>query len=147
MKDLSNLSPAKGSHRSRKRLGRGPGSGHGKTAGKGHKGQRARKGGGIPAGFEGGQTPLYRRLPKVGFTNPFPNEYSIISLKDLNVFNDGDLVTAETLVKNGLLRKKNDLVKVLANGELTKKITLKVHKLSSGAKAAVERVGGTIEEI
>lgn len=147
MKDLSNLSPAKGSHKNKKRLGRGPGSGHGKTAGKGHKGQKARKGGGIAPGFEGGQTPLYRRIPKRGFRNPFPTTYNLVKLSDLNKFDDGTTVTPDALYKAGLLSKKRNPVKVLANGELTKKLTLKVHKLSGTAKEAVEKVGGSIEEI
>lgn len=148
MKNLGNLSPAVGSHKDRKRLGRGPASGQGKTAGKGHKGQKARKGGGVAPGFEGGQTPLYRRLPKYGFTNARNmKQYHIINLDALNCFDADAVVDGEALVKKGLLKKLRHPVKILGNGKLDKKLTIKVHKASKSAKQAVESVGGSIEEI
>ena len=148
MKNLGNLSPAPGSHRSRKRLGRGPASGQGKTAGKGHKGQKARKGGGVAPGFEGGQTPLYRRLPKYGFSNARNmKHYHLISLGALNCFEADSVVDGEALVKQGLLKKLRFPLKILANGKLEKKLTIKVHKASKGAREAVENIGGSIEEI
>ena len=148
MKDLSNLSPANGSHRPVKRLGRGIASGTGKTAGKGHKGQKARKSGGIAAGFEGGQTPLYRRIPKRGFTNAsFRAQFNVLNLSDLNRFEDGQVVNLEALNAAGLLRTPRNKVKVLANGLLDKKLTVEVHKLSGAAKAAIEKAGGTVKEL
>jgi large subunit ribosomal protein L15 len=145
MKTLGNLSPAPGSHRKTKRLGRGIGSGLGKTAGKGHKGQKARKSGGIRPGFEGGQTPLYRRIPKTGFSNqPFENNFSIVNLKDLNCFDNGSVVNAESLFKNGLIKTQRIPVKLLGAGSLEKKVTVQVAKVSESAKAAVEKAGGTI---
>lgn len=148
MKNLGNLHPAEGSNKNTKRLGRGPGSGQGKTAGKGHKGQKARKGGGIAPGFEGGQTPLYRRLPKYGFTNARNKKsFHLINLTDLNVFNEGDVVDKESIVKMGLLRKVSHGVKLLANGALEKKLVVKVEKVSKTAKEAVEKMGGSVEEI
>jgi large subunit ribosomal protein L15 len=147
MKNLSNLSPAPGSHRPRKRLGRGPGSGLGKTAGRGHGGQKSRKGGGIAPGFEGGQTPLYRRLPKRGFTNYSRKTYNIVNLTELNKFDDGSVVSPETLKKAGMLHNSKYPVKILANGTLEKKLTVQAQKFSGSAKAAVEKSGGTIEEI
>jgi large subunit ribosomal protein L15 len=145
MKTLGNLSPAPGSHRKTKRLGRGIGSGLGKTAGKGHKGQKARKSGGIRPGFEGGQTPLYRRIPKTGFSNqPFENNFSIVNLKDLNCFDNGSVVNAESLFKNGLIKTQRIPVKLLGAGNLDKKVTVQVAKVSESAKAAVEKAGGTI---
>ena len=146
MKNLGNLSPAVGSHKDRKRLGRGPASGQGKTAGKGHKGQKARKGGGVAPGFEGGQTPLYRRLPKYGFTNARNmKQYHIINLDALNCFDADAVVDGEALVKKGLLKKLRHPVKILGNGKLDKKLTIKVHKASKSAKQAVESVGGSID--
>ena len=147
LKNLGNLSPAKGSHRSRKRLGRGTGSGNGKTAGKGHKGQKARKGGGIAPGFEGGQMPLYRRLPKRGFKNPFRVAYNPINLDVLNRFESGTRVTVELLKKAGLIKDPKNPVKILGRGELTKPLTLVVEKVSAKARAEVEKAGGSIEEI
>lgn len=147
MKNLSNLSPAKGSNKAKKRLGRGPGSGWGKTAAKGHKGQIARKGGGIRAGFEGGQMPLYRRLPKRGFHNIFRVEYNAINLAQLNQFEKGEKITPETLEKAGLIRNPNNPVKLLGKGKLEKSLTIAVHKASAAAKAAVEQAGGKFEEI
>lgn len=147
MKTLANLSPAKGSNRKKKRLGRGPGSGLGKTSGKGHKGQKARKGGKVRPGFEGGQMPLYRRLPKRGFKNPFRVEYNPINLDALNRFEAGTRVTPEVLAQAGLLPKPTSPVKLLGRGSLDKAITVVVHKTSASAKAAVEKVGGQVEEI
>lgn len=145
MKTLGNLSPAPGSHRKTKRLGRGIGSGLGKTAGKGHKGQKARKSGGIRPGFEGGQTPLYRRIPKTGFSNqPFENNFSIVNLKDLNCFDNGSVVNAESLFKHGLIKTQRIPVKLLGSGSIEKKVTVQVAKVSESAKAAIEKAGGTI---
>ncbi len=146
MKNLSNLSPAPGSHRTRKRLGRGIGSGLGKTAGKGHKGQLARKSSDVGAGFEGGQTPLYRRIPKFGFTNKRTKVvFNIIHVEQLNSFHDGERVTRETLAQKGLLKFKGCPVKILAGGELKKKLVVEVEKVSSGAKGIIEKVGGQIQ--
>lgn len=147
MKDLSNLKPAKGSVKNKKRLGRGPGSGLGKTSGKGHKGQKARKGGKVAPGFEGGQMPLYRRLPKRGFKNPFRKDYFPVNLEVLNKLDAGTEVTPEILFKAGILRKKNLPVKLLGNGKLEKALKIRVNKFSAAAKAAVESAGGTVEEI
>ena len=145
MKNLGNLSPAPGSHRKTKRLGRGIGSGLGKTAGKGHKGQKARKSGGIRPGFEGGQTPLYRRIPKTGFSNqPFENNFSIVNLKDLNRFENGAVVNAESLFKIGLIKTQRIPVKLLGAGTLEKKVNVQVDKASETAKIAVEKAGGTM---
>lgn len=145
MKTLGNLSPAKGSNVVKKRLGRGTGSGLGKTAARGGKGQTARKGGGIRAGFEGGQTPLYRRLPKRGFTNPFRVEYNAINVEALNRFDAGAKITPELLEKSGMLRNPSNPVKILGKGELKKKLVLAVHKVSATAKSAVEKAGGSVE--
>ena len=134
--------------KNRKRIGRGPGSGHGKTAGKGHKGQNARSGGGVRPGFEGGQLPLYRRLSKRGFNNyNFRTVYANVNVSDLNVFEDGAVVTVEELKKVGLVNKELDGVKVLGNGELSKKLTVKANKFSDVAKQKIENVGGTTEVI
>ena len=132
----------------RKRVGRGPGSGNGKTSGKGHKGQNARSGGGVRLGFEGGQLPLYRRLSKRGFNNyNFRTVYATVNVSDLEVFEEGTVVTKELLIEKGLVKKELDGIKVLGNGELTKKLTVKANKFSSSAKAKIENVGGTIEVI
>ncbi len=147
LKNLGNLSPAKGSNTAKKRLGRGTGSGWGKTAGKGHKGQLARKGGKVRAGFEGGQMPLYRRLPKRGFKNPFRVDYNVINLSQLNQFDATVKVTPEVLVDAGLIRFTDKPVKLLAKGKLEKSLTISLHKASATAKAAVEKVGGKFEEI
>lgn len=147
MKTLANLTPAKGSRHKKKRLGRGPGSGLGKTAGKGHKGQKARKGGKVKPGFEGGQMPLYRRLPKRGFKNPFRVEYNPINLDALNRFEAGARVTPEVLAQAGLLTSPKSPVKLLGRGTLDKAMTIVVHKYSASAKAAVEKAGGQVEEI
>lgn len=145
MKTLGNLSPAPGSNIKKKRLGRGPGSGLGKTAARGGKGQTARKGGGIRAGFEGGQTPLYRRLPKRGFNSPFRVEYNIVNLSSLDKLDAGTKVTPELLCDKGLLRNPANPVKVLGKGELKKKLMVAVHKVSATAKSAIEKAGGSVE--
>ena len=144
---LHELSPAEGSTRENFRKGRGAGSGNGKTAGKGHKGQNARSGGGVRPGFEGGQIPLYRRLPKRGFNNVFAKEYAIVNVSDLNAFEDGAVVTAEALLEKRIIRKALDGVKVLGRGELTKKITVQANIFSAGAKEKIESVGGKCEVV
>ena len=134
--------------KNRKRIGRGPGSGTGKTAGKGHKGQNARSGGGVRPGFEGGQLPLYRRLSKRGFNNyNFRTVYATVNVSDLERFDEGTEVTVELLKSVGLVNKELDGVKVLGNGELTKKLTVKANKFSNTAKQKIENVGGTTEVI
>ena len=144
-KNLGNLSPAKGSHRDRKRLGRGHASGQGKTSGKGHKGQKARTGGKVAPGFEGGQTPLYRRLPKRGFTPLQSTEFNIINIEQLNSFDAGSIVDVQSLNDKGLLKKIKNPVKILGRGELSKSLTVKVNKASKTAQAAIEKAGGNIE--
>ena len=144
MNELSKLKPVAGSTRKKNRVGRGPGSGNGKTSGKGHKGQNARSGGGVKVHFEGGQMPLYRRLPKFGFKNPFRTEYEVVNLSDLGRFDDGASVGKEQLIEAGLAHKGN-LVKLLANGEISKKLTISVDKASKAAVAKVEAAGGTVE--
>ncbi len=145
---LHELKPNEGSVKNRKRVGRGPGSGTGKTSGKGHKGQNARSGGGVRPGFEGGQLPLFRRLPKRGFSNSmFKKEYAIINLDDLNRFNDGDVVTPELLIELGIVKKQLCGIKVLGNGTLEKKVTVRAHKFSDSAKEKIEALGGKVEVI
>ena len=146
---LHELKPAEGSKHAVKRKGRGPGSGLGKTAGKGHKGQKARSGGGKGPGFEGGQTPIQRRLPKRGFTNHhFRTLYSVVSLDTLDRFDAGTVVTPELLVESGYVKQmKNGGVKVLNNGNLTKALTVKVNACSQGAREKIEAAGGSIEVI
>lgn len=146
---LHELSPASGSTKSAWRKGRGPGSGNGKTAGRGHKGQNARTGGGVRPGFEGGQIPLYRRLPKRGFTNSlFKKEYAIINLETLDkLFNDGDAVSMEILLEKGIVKKELNGLKVLARGEITKKLTVKAAIFSATAKEKIEAAGGKAEVI
>ena len=145
---LHELSPAPGSVTPAWRKGRGPGSGNGKTAGKGHKGQNARSGGGVRPGFEGGQLPLYRRLPKRGFNNKFATVYSIVNVETLNeCFEDGAVVDLAALVENGIIRKENDGLKVLGNGEITKKLTVKAKVFSATAKEKIEAAGGKTEVI
>ncbi len=145
--DLSNLRPAYGSTSTRKRLGRGHGSGTGKTSGKGHKGQNARSGGGVKAGFEGGQMPLQRRLPKRGFTPLKRTEYVLVNLRDLELFEAGSVVDVEAMGKAGLVAKLKDGIKILGDGELTKSLTVKAHKFSKSAQASIEAAGGTVEVI
>lgn len=142
---MHDLGPAYGSTTERKRLGRGTSSGTGKTAGKGHKGQKARTGGSIRRGFEGGQTPLYRRIPKRGFINHFATEYAIINLSDLEIFENDTVVNVELLLNKGIISKKLDGVKVLGNGELTKKLTVVATKFSKSAEEKILAVGGKIE--
>lgn len=144
---LHELKPAEGSRKDRKRLGRGIGSGQGKTAGKGHKGQNARSGGGVRLGFEGGQTPLFRRLPKRGFTNISRKEYAVVNLDTLNRFEEGTEVTPELLIETGVVSNEKAGIKILAKGNVEKKLTVKAHKFSSAAKEAIEAAGGTTEVI
>ena len=145
---LHELKVNEGSRQTKKIVGRGPGSGLGKTSGKGHKGQNARSGGGVNPWFEGGQLPLYRRLPKRGFSNAkFKVEYAVINLSDLNRFEDGTVVTPELLKETGLVKNQLSGIKVLGNGKLEKKLTIKAHKFSSSAKEAIEKNGSKIEVI
>ena len=143
---LNNLSPAKGSRKNKKRIGRGPGSGFGKTAGRGHKGARSRSGYTAKPGFEGGQMPLHRRLPKRGFTNLFKKEYTIISLVELNRFDEGAVINKALLLDAGLISNADSSVKVLANGEISKALTLEVDKISQGARDKIIAAGGTVKE-
>lgn len=144
---LHELKPAEGSRKERKRLGRGIGSGQGKTSGKGHKGQNARSGGGVRLGFEGGQTPLFRRLPKRGFTNINRKEYAVVNLDELNRFEEGTEVTPELLIESGVVSNERAGIKILAKGNVEKRLTVKAHKFSSAAKEAIEAVGGKTEVI
>lgn len=144
---LHELKPVDGARHSRKRLGRGTGSGQGKTAGKGTKGQNSRSGGGTRPGFEGGQTPLFQRLPKRGFNNFTRKEYAVVNLKDLNVFEDGAVVTPEVLLEKKIIKKVLSGVKVLSQGELEKKLTVKANKFSKSALEAISKAGGTAEVI
>lgn len=145
---LHSMQQPAGSKHSRKLLGRGPGSGLGKTSGKGHKGQKARSGGGKGPNFEGGQLPLFKRLPKRGFSNaPFKVAYAVINLSDLNNFEDGALITPDLLKEMGLVKNQKDGIKVLGNGTLEKKLIVKAHKFSSVAKEQIEKLGGKAEVI
>lgn len=144
---LHELSPAPGSVKDCFRKGRGTGSGNGKTAGKGHKGQNARSGGGVRPGFEGGQLPLYRKLPKRGFYNRFATVYSIVNVEALNAFEDGAVVDLEALTEKGIIRKEYDGLKVLGRGEITKKLTVKAKIFSASAKEKIEAAGGKVEVI
>ena len=144
---LHELHPAEGSTASQKRLGRGNGSGLGKTSGKGHKGAKARSGGGKRPGFEGGQMPLYRRVPKRGFTNVFGTEYAEVNVERLEVFEDGDVVNAKALLEKKIIRKELDGVKVLGGGDLTKKLTVQAAKFTGSAKEKIEAAGGKAEVI
>ncbi len=145
--NLSELKSPAGSNKNKKRVGRGIGSGHGKTSTRGHKGQKARSGGGTRPGFEGGQMPLQRRLPKRGFNNIFRKEYVIINVKDLNRFEDGTEVTPEVLLQAGLIKSLKEKVKILGDGELEKKLVLKVNKVSQQAQEKVTAKGGKVEVI
>ena len=144
---LHELSPAVGSTKAPYRKGRGAGSGNGKTAGKGHKGQNARTGGGVRPGFEGGQLPLYRKLPKRGFKNHFATQYANINLSDLDVFEAGAVIDLDTLVANGIIKKTFDGLKVLGNGEVTKAFTVKATKFSASAQEKIEAAGGKTEVV
>ena len=144
---LHDLAPAQGSTREAKRVGRGHGSGWGKTAAKGHKGQNARSGGGVRPGFEGGQTRLARRIPKRGFNNVFATNYTIVNVSDLEKFVDGTVVDTELLKAAGIVKKENDGIKVLGNGELTKKLTVKATAFSATAKEKIEKAGGEAEVV
>lgn len=144
---LHELKPAEGSRSERKRKGRGIGSGTGKTAGKGHKGQNARSGGGVRPGFEGGQNPLFRRLPKRGFTNINRKEYAIVNLDTLNRFDEGTEVTPALLIETGYVSSEKAGIKILGNGSLDRKLTVKAHKFSASAKEAIETAGGQTEVV
>ncbi len=143
MLTLANLSPQAGSTKQPKRVGRGPGSGHGKTAGRGHKGFKSRSGSGVKPGFEGGQMPLQRRLPKRGFNNIFKKEYALVSLAQLDGLGGDEIITVDALVAAGIV-KKGMLVKVLANGEVTKPLKVQVDKISKAAEIKIETAGGTV---
>jgi len=145
--NLSQLKPNEGSKKSRKRVGRGPGSGHGKTCCRGHKGQNCRSGGGVRRGFEGGQMPLQRRLPKRGFYNLFKKEYAIVNISDLEKFEAGSVITPEELIKKGVVKKIADGVKILGNGELRNALTVKAHKFSASAAERIRSAGGEVEVI
>lgn len=142
---LHELQPVEGSRKQRNRVGRGIGSGNGKTSGRGHKGQKARSGGGVRPGFEGGQNPLFRRIPKRGFNNVNRKDYAIVSLTDLNKFEDGTEVTPAALIDAKVIKKELSGVKILATGKLERKLTVKAHKFSSSAKEAIEAAGGSCE--
>jgi large subunit ribosomal protein L15 len=147
MLKLHELKSPSGANKRTKRIGRGIGSGHGKTSTKGHKGQKARSGGGVRLGFEGGQMPLQRRIPKRGFTNIFKIRYAIVNVKDLNIFDDGTEVTPELLKQHGVIKNIYDGVKILGDGVLERKLTLKVHKVSRQAAEKVTALGGKVEVI
>ncbi|MCT8389171.1 50S ribosomal protein L15 [Leuconostoc holzapfelii] len=143
--NLNELQPAEGSRKLRNRVGRGTSSGNGKTSGRGQKGQKAR--GKVRLGFEGGQMPLYRRIPKRGFTNISRKEFAVVNLEKLNAFADGTEITPALLIENGIVKNQKSGIKVLAVGQLDKKLTVKAHKFSGAAKAAIEQAGGTTEVI
>ncbi|EMK0894951.1 50S ribosomal protein L15 [Listeria monocytogenes] len=144
---LHELKPSEGSRKERNRVGRGTGSGNGKTSGRGHKGQKARSGGGVRLGFEGGQLPLFRRIPKRGFTNINRKEFAIVNLDVLNRFEDGTEVTPELLVETGIIRNEKSGIKILSNRNIEKKLTVKANKFSAAAKEAIEAAGGKTEVI
>ena len=145
--NLHDLKPAKGARRKRKRIGRGPGSGHGKTATKGHKGLLARSGGGKRAGFEGGQMPLIRRVPKFGFANPFRTEYAIVNVKSLEAWGGSETVTPQAMVEAGLVKRKTLPIKILGNGELKRSLVVQAHKFSKSAESKIQAAGGRVEVI
>jgi len=145
MLTLSNLSPNPGATKQKKRLGRGQGTGHGKTAGRGQKGYKSRSGSSIKPGFEGGQMPLHRRLPKRGFTNIFKDQYAIVNIKDLEKFSEETTVDRQALIERGIIGKKYSLVKVLGTGDISKKLIIKVDKVSKAARKKIEAAGGKIE--
>jgi large subunit ribosomal protein L15 len=142
---IQDLSPPKGATKKRKRVGRGPGSGHGKTSCRGHKGQKARSGGSIAPGFEGGQMPFTRRIPKRGFTNIFKKSYAVVNLKDLSRLGQRDAIDIEALREAGLVKKVQDGVKVLGEGEISQPVVLKVNRVSRTAKSKIEAAGGKVE--
>ena len=144
---LNDLSPASGSRRKKKRVGRGPGSGHGKTSCRGHKGQKSRSGASIRPGFEGGQMPLQRRLPKRGFTNIFKKEYELVNVKDLNRFNPGSTLDIDSLQNAGLIKGARNGVKLLGKGEISHSLEVRVHRVSKKAKDKIEAAGGKVEII
>ncbi|MBO1005395.1 50S ribosomal protein L15 [Pseudogracilibacillus auburnensis] len=144
---LHELKPSEGSRKERNRVGRGIGSGNGKTSGKGHKGQNARSGGGVRPGFEGGQTPLFQRLPKRGFTNINRKDFAVVNLDTLNRFDEGTEVTPELLIETGVVRNEKSGIKILAKGNIDKKLIVKANKFSSAAKEAIEAAGGKTEVI
>ena len=144
---LHELSPSEGSKKKAFRVGRGHGSGNGKTSGKGQKGQKARSGGGVRPGFEGGQMPIYRRLPKRGFTNIYAKKYTSINVEDLNKFDNGTEITAEVLKENGVIKKINDGIVVLGRGDLNKKVTIKAKRFSKSAEEKISAAGGKAEVI
>ncbi|MBN1850494.1 MAG: 50S ribosomal protein L15 [Deltaproteobacteria bacterium] len=144
---INDLSPAKGSRRRKKRVGRGPGSGHGKTSCRGHKGQNARSGGGTPPGFEGGQMPLQRRLPKRGFTNIFKKEYALINIKDLQRFESNADINAQSLKNAGVIKNSKKMVKLLGMGEIKQPLKIKIHRASKIAIQKVQAAGGKVELI
>ena len=144
---LESLSPPPGATKKRKRVGRGPGSGHGKTSCRGQKGQKSRSGGKVPPWFEGGQTPLFRRIPKRGFHNPFRVEYQVVNLRQLNVFDDGDVVDKKALLEKGLISRLNEPVKILGDGNLKRKLTIKVEACTSSALEKIQQAGSTFEPL
>ena len=145
--ELHNLAPEKGAHKNRKRVGRGVASGWGKTAGRGNKGQNARSGGGVRPGYEGGQMPIHRRLPKRGFKNPFKKNFAIINVQDLNRFDADTVIDEVALVKNGLVKGDRDGIKLLGKGDINIPLILKIDKVSESARQKIEGAGGKIEEI
>jgi len=142
---LHELAPADGSKKNKKRVGRGNGSGSGKTAGRGNKGQNSRSGGGVRPGFEGGQMPIHRRLPKRGFTNIFKKEVAIINIRDLEKFESGSVVDETLLIQKGLIKGKRDAVKLLGKGDISYPLVIKVNSVSNGAREKIEAAGGTVE--
>jgi len=147
MMKIHDLSPVEGSRKQKKRVGRGPGSGHGKTSCRGHKGQKSRSGGSIPPGFEGGQMPLQRRLPKRGFTNIFKKQYVLINIRDLNRFDPNSTLGIEALKNAGLVKTNKDGIKLLGDGEISHPVMIKVHKVSKTARDKIEAAGGKVEII
>lgn len=143
--ELHRLTPSKGANKKRKRVGRGPGSGHGKTSGRGHKGQKSRSGYSQRAGFEGGQMPLYRRVPKRGFHNIFAKKYGIVNVQSLNRFEEGTTVTPQLLLEQGVLKKIKDGLRILGEGKLEKKLTVQAHHFSESARRKIEQAGGSVE--
>ncbi len=144
---IHDLAPAEGSRKNRKRVGRGPGSGHGKTACRGHKGQNSRSGGGVRPGFEGGQMPIHRRLPKRGFTNPFKKEYLLVNLDDLKGYEENMIVDREMLEAAGIVKKKGSGIKLLGRGDIDTPMVIKVDKVSRSARAKIEAAGGKVEMV